>query len=177
MIMKNYVIYDDATGNILETGATDEAAYDLRVADVSHRDGQSIIEVDGLLVGCEKTFKVDPDQKLITEKLPEELSLQEYDRRKNEYPPIHRGMNDTEINLTIEEFFLGYVDPTSWRDENYWLLRRRNYPPIEEFIDAQVKMASKEKTVVEEGTAQFDAYVQKCLGVKQKYPKPTTVAK
>jgi hypothetical protein len=172
MIMKNYVIYDDATGNILETGATDEAAYNLRVADVSHRDGQSIIEVDGLLVGCEKTFKVDPDQKLITEKLPEELSLQEYDRHKNEYPPIHRGMNDAEISESINDFYHGYVDPVLWRLENYRILRIRYYPPQSEYLDAQVKLLHPDPAIQAAGQKQLDQYVADCLNVKSRFPKP-----
>lgn len=45
---------------------------------------------------------------------------------------------------------------------NYQRKRRLEYPPITEYIDG----------VVKGDQAQIDAYIQKCLEVKQKYPKP-----
>ena len=40
--------------------------------------------------------------------------------------------------------------------------RRHEYPPIEDYIDG----------VVKGDQAQIDAYIEKCLAVKAKYPKP-----
>lgn len=40
--------------------------------------------------------------------------------------------------------------------------RRKEYPPIEEYIDGVVKGDQE----------QIDSYIQKCLEVKLKYPKP-----
>ena len=41
--------------------------------------------------------------------------------------------------------------------------RKQEYPPIEDYIDG----------VVKGDQVQIDEYIQKCLAVKSKYPKPT----
>jgi hypothetical protein len=46
----------------------------------------------------------------------------------------------------------------------YQKLRKLEYPSIEEYIDGVVKGDQD----------QIDAYIQKCLAVKTKYPKPNT---
>ena len=53
------------------------------------------------------------------------------------------------------------VDIEAWKKENYWLLRKAEYPPIEEYMDAYVKG----------NTTAIKAYKDKCLAVKEKYPK------
>lgn len=41
--------------------------------------------------------------------------------------------------------------------------RKQEYPPIEDYIDG----------VVKNDQSQIDEYIQKCVAVKTKYPKPT----
>lgn len=53
------------------------------------------------------------------------------------------------------------VDIGAWKKENYALLRKYEYPPIEEYMDAYVKA----------NTTAIKAYKDKCLAVKEKYPK------
>jgi hypothetical protein len=57
-------------------------------------------------------------------------------------------------------------DPNQLPDPNYRppydAMRRNEYPRIEEYIDG----------VVKGDQAQIDAYIQKCLDIKAKYPKP-----
>jgi hypothetical protein len=48
-------------------------------------------------------------------------------------------------------------------DTEYQRQRKNEYPPIEEYIDG----------VVKGNQYQIDEYIQKCLAVKLKYPKPT----
>jgi hypothetical protein len=45
---------------------------------------------------------------------------------------------------------------------NYQRRRKLEYPPITEYLDGVVKGDQE----------QIDAYIQKCLEVKTKYPKP-----
>jgi hypothetical protein len=45
---------------------------------------------------------------------------------------------------------------------NYQRRRKLEYPPITDYLDA----------VVKGDQAEIDSYIQKCLAVKQKYPKP-----
>lgn len=57
-------------------------------------------------------------------------------------------------------FFTGLQEVISTQ---YQRDRRNEYPPIEEYIDG----------VVKGDQTQINQYIQKCLAVKTKYPKPT----
>jgi|GEM_PF-3878537 len=54
----------------------------------------------------------------------------------------------------------------------YYEKRAAAYPPVEEYLDAQVKINSGDADMVAAGQAQLEAYYQACLAVKAKYPKP-----
>ena len=49
-------------------------------------------------------------------------------------------------------------------DTEYQRQRKQEYPPIEEYVDG----------VVKGDQSQIDEYINKCLAVKAKYPKPTS---
>lgn len=49
-------------------------------------------------------------------------------------------------------------------DTQYQRDRRNEYPPIEDYIDG----------VVKGDQSQIDEYINKCLAVKAKYPKPNS---
>ena len=49
-------------------------------------------------------------------------------------------------------------------DTQYQRDRKQEYPPIEEYIDG----------VVKGDQSQIDEYINKCLAVKVKYPKPNS---
>lgn len=53
----------------------------------------------------------------------------------------------------------------------YTELRKRDYPPIFDYIDAKVKQGSMDTAVQLEGVAQEQKYIQDCLAIKAKYPK------
>lgn len=53
------------------------------------------------------------------------------------------------------------VDVNAWKIENYAILRKAEYPPIEDYMDALVKGDEEA----------MEAYKEKCLAVKAKYPK------
>lgn len=55
---------------------------------------------------------------------------------------------------------------------DYTERRRAAYPPIADYIDAQVKKASPDPVVRAEGLAQERVYFADCLALKAKYPKP-----
>ena len=54
----------------------------------------------------------------------------------------------------------------------YEELRRKAYPGIEMLCDALVKINSGDSSLKAAGEEQLAAYVQNCLQVKAKYPKP-----
>ena len=49
-----------------------------------------------------------------------------------------------------------------WEDTEYQRLRAKEYPDIKEYLDGLVKS----------DTEQMQAYIDACLAVKAKYPKP-----
>ena len=49
-----------------------------------------------------------------------------------------------------------------YEDTEYQRLRKAEYPPIEDYLDG----------VVKGDKAQVDAYIQACLDVKARFPKP-----
>lgn len=72
--------------------------------------------------------------------------------------------NDTKEDLdeivqwNIDNLNTPFIEPQpSYADK-----RRGEYPPMEDYLDA----------VVKGDQSQIDAYIQKCLEVKAKYPKP-----
>lgn len=50
--------------------------------------------------------------------------------------------------------------------------RKTAYPPVEAYLDAQVKIASSDPTLQADGQAQLAAYLTACLDVKTAHPKP-----
>ena len=66
---------------------------------------------------------------------------------------------DEIVQWNIDNLSAPFVEPQlSYADK-----RKNEYPPIEDYIDG----------VVKGDQTQIDEYVQKCLDVKLKYPKPT----
>lgn len=72
----------------------------------------------------------------------------------------------TEIELTQEEVSELEISTRemekAWAAESYKFSRAAEYPPMTEYIDAMVK----------NDQAQLQAYIDACLAVKIKYPKP-----
>jgi len=54
---------------------------------------------------------------------------------------------------------------------SYQEKRKREYPPIEDFLDSKVKQGSLDELIKLEGIKQEQDYINKCLAVKEKYPK------
>ena len=72
----------------------------------------------------------------------------------------------TEIELTQEEVNELEISTRemeiAWAAESYKFSRAAEYPPMTEYIDA----------VVKNDQVQLQAYIDNCLAVKAKYPKP-----
>ena len=56
-------------------------------------------------------------------------------------------------------------------EPSYAEKRAAEYPPMADYLDAQVKLNSGIPELMAEGQAQLDAYIAACLAVKEKYPK------
>lgn len=71
---------------------------------------------------------------------------------------------DTEQTMPTEEEVLSLVSVIKQEvaDKQYQRKRAAEYPPITDYLDA----------VVKNDTEQMQAYIDACLAVKAKYPKP-----
>lgn len=73
-----------------------------------------------------------------------------------------------EVQLQADkQEYLSYLASTLFQKK-----RKAEYPPIETFLDAQVKKASDDSTVQAEGVQQEKDYFKACEQVKAKFPKP-----
>jgi hypothetical protein len=65
-------------------------------------------------------------------------------------------------NTNYEQLNAESVDPKMIALLNCQALRALEYPPIQDYIDG----------VVKGDQAQINEYINKCIAIKQKYPKP-----
>ena len=90
---------------------------------------------------------------------------------------IKVGAANIELDLIIQEFLSGpyyFGEPITivqWRLDNYAKLRQWAYPPMAEYLDAQVKINSGDSDIIAEGQAQLTQYLADCLSVKLRFPK------
>jgi len=54
---------------------------------------------------------------------------------------------------------------------DYKVGRSKAYPPIEDYLDAQIKINSGDSVLKKEGEEQLDTYTKVCLQIKKNYPK------
>lgn len=74
---------------------------------------------------------------------------------------IGKQINVITGEITIEYTPEPYVEP----EKSYQELRRAEYPPITDYLDG----------IVKGDTEQVQAYIDTCLAVKAKYPKPEPI--
>jgi len=114
---------------------------------------------------------INDEEYKIVNKVLVKYSQKELDDKlfsKRFFPPnITKNLNNQELNLIINKYFLGRVDVKEWRIKNYSALRRIFYPSIEELIDAELKIRSK----IEAGEDQRKNYDDKCWEIKKRFPK------
>ena len=70
--------------------------------------------------------------------------------------------NENQITAVYVET---YVEP------DYRSKRAAEYPDFREYLDAIVKISSKDETMAAAGKTQLQTYCRLCLEIKQKYPK------
>lgn len=71
---------------------------------------------------------------------------------------------------TEDKIVAVYVE--TYTEPDYREKRAGAYPDFREYLDAVVKANSGDKTLAAEGIEQMNTYVQRCLEVKNLYPKP-----
>lgn len=91
---------------------------------------------------------------------------------------IAKAIKAGEKDQKVDEMILQYkedwgimVTLQDWKSDNADLLRSWAYPPIEDFLDAMVKINSGDAMLEAEGRGALATYVAHCLAVKAKYKK------
>jgi hypothetical protein len=158
------MIYDKHTGEILRgVSCTEE--------DIKNQLGDNELFLEGSVNDVE--YKV-VDGKFVPYARAEK-DMKTFELVKNTKPTnIRKDMTDEEVDQAISEYFMGMVDVSIWKVENYGYLRQCFYPPREDYLDAQVKLNSKDPADVSKGTSQLQNYYDQCLSVKVRFQKPIT---
>jgi hypothetical protein len=87
---------------------------------------------------------------------------------------IKAGEKDSKINEMILQYKEDWginLSLQDWKSENTDLLRSWAYPPLEDFLDAMVKINSGDERLEAEGRGALVIYVTHCIAVKAKYKK------
>jgi len=85
---------------------------------------------------------------------------------------IRLGKSDQELVPVIRQYLRErgiQKEVMEWVREHYKILRKKAYPPIEDYVDAQVKINTPGMEA--EGQAQLEEYRAQCLAVKQRFAK------
>ena len=95
------------------------------------------------------------------------------------YKPVEKILNKEKYTdcegtylFHFEEKDDKIVEMATYQPYGYAFLRKNAYPDMSDLCDALVKINSNDDVLKSEGEKQLSAYVQTCLDVKQKYPKP-----
>lgn len=84
--------------------------------------------------------------------------------------------NDSLLNAKIQQH-LDYnnieMSVNEWKVENYQLLRKIDYPPYGDYLDASAKINSKDNLLAAIGWDELGKYYEKCASVKIRFPKPS----
>lgn len=86
-----------------------------------------------------------------------------YDALKWLEPPVWEGGQKKPTQAEVEAEVARLQK--EWEDTEYQRLRAKEYPDVKEYLDGLVKG----------DTEQMQAYIDACLAVKAKYPKPEGV--
>lgn len=154
--MEYFVVYDTNSGELLKSGYCPAKDLSLQA-----NEGQAVIITDSLISTIDYVYDFASDKL-------KQIQLVSASQ-------IYESLNKSETELnTIIGLFLGTKDLAQinqWRFNNYKALRYKCYPSYLSFIDAQVKLSSLDPRVKEEGQEELDEYIQKCLEVKERFPK------
>lgn len=84
-------------------------------------------------------------------------------------------LSDSLPEPTPSELQTAIASELAERQARAYIARRAaEYPPMQDYIDAQVKKASGDPAIREAGIAQEAAYLAACTAIKNKYPKGGT---
>ena len=162
--MKNFIQYNTETGRITQiVYGGDPNTY---VDRMPWGERDKILEVpDGIVPSLYD--RVDPKTRRIYTPSVNPCDLTELLRATKESESIfNKKLSDYLFTMGIEE------SPNVWVKNNYHILRNSTYPPLEDFIDAQVKLKSNDPADVSKGQTQLKNYYNQCQAVKARFPKP-----
>ncbi len=150
-----YAIYDTNTGKINRWGFCEEEQIGL----------QYKTENEEFLLGeYDQTYQVN-----LTTLTPYKITFLYPDMPVYSlYDVVNYIASDELLNKAIEN--LG-ENVTAYRLLHWFTFRSKAYPPMTDYLDGQAKLSDPALAV--EGQLQIQKYLDDCIAVKQRFPKPT----
>lgn len=156
--MKHFIVYNNI-GEVLRTGSCNNSSFLVQAT-----KDENIIEGQINL----KTHKI-VNHKIIKKTNNDKIDYR-FNNIKNSLPPIDNTMSDVELDNFLTEYFTIKMNISKWRIKKYAWLRKKFYPSVTDYIDAQVK--KKHNNIYgSEGSKQETKYLDKCVAVKLRFPK------
>lgn len=157
-----YTIYNKTTSEINRVIDCDENMIDVQLQlDEDYIEGNS------------DDIKQKVENGKIVDKTQTELDDYNFELIKDTIPDIDVTLSDEDLDIMLDEYFIGRVDIEQWKFDNYNILRKRYYPRHDNFIDAYVKINSNIPELKIQGEEQMNNHIEKSLNIKNKFPKKT----
>jgi len=155
-----YTIYDKNTGIILRKIECPENMISIQL-----QLNEEYIE------GNYNNVKQKILNKIVVDKSQTEIDDYKFKQIKDTIPNIDYSINDVDLDILLNDYFMNKVNIKQWRIDNYKKLRKLSYPSINLFLDAYVKINSEIPELINQGQNQLNTYIQNSLNVKNKFPK------
>lgn len=152
-----------------EEGDIDHSRYIL--GDVDPDPGEGFV-VDRLIDLDEYGWSIDTQA--LVPLTAQQKAAKKYKFVKGIWPNIKSlspAVSDVVLNQFISDYFYGQEDVVKWRKDNYAMLRKWAYPPIEDGIDAKLRLRAVDESTRDRGQAELNQYDALCWAVKARFPK------
>uniref|UniRef100_A0A6M3IWM4 Uncharacterized protein n=1 Tax=viral metagenome TaxID=1070528 RepID=A0A6M3IWM4_9ZZZZ len=177
----DFAIYNKVTGEIYSTGNAPEEMVSMQNPNPNkfsiyygkaYELKQKIIN-DMLVDLTQKEIDDKHYATIIHSKIRNILSRQNFKTLKEKV--FDSSITDEKIMIFlsafIRDFFYGKENPDVWIKTNYSNIRSVLYPPIEDYLDAMIKISDSDPEKNKAGQKQLDEYLLKGRLVKQRFPK------
>ena len=154
-MMTYFAVYSLTTGDIHRIGSCPLGEFKLQI-----RINEGIIQIYGPIDDAQ--YKVTPEGSLRLKDIP-------YASITDVISAIPDGDLDEVISRMLQTNDISMI--SQWKLDNYRILRTPLYPPITDYIDAQVKLSSNNPVMVTKGQQEITLYNTCSLAVKERFPK------
>ena len=143
------------------------------------KDGKILKTMTG---GPEVTKYIADDEEYIEGLFPEDGKIikGEYVPTEYKFPKHKISFPDQAIQFISQgkpaclkalQNLMTETEAQAFLEEHYRIYRKRAYPPMADYLDAQAKINSTDAAFQVDGRKQLQDYYKECLQVKELYPK------